>query len=68
MVIKIETTTSDDINERLRDKTMQIVTLNQKLEAMRAQIGGSQRRANQLDIEELQYMIKDWRIRVNSMG
>ncbi len=39
---------SDDINERLRDKTIQIVTLNQKLEAMQAQLGGSQKRANQL--------------------
>lgn len=39
---------SDDINERLRDKTMQIVSLNQKLEALQAQLGGSQRRANQL--------------------
>jgi len=39
---------SDEINERLRDKTMQIVTLNQKLEALQAQLGGTQRRANQL--------------------
>lgn len=39
---------SEDINERLRDKTMQIVALNQKLEALQAQLGGSQRRANQL--------------------
>ncbi len=39
---------SDDINERLKDKTMQIVSLNQKLEALQAQLGGSLRRANQL--------------------
>ncbi|MFW9869442.1 MAG: hypothetical protein ACFFEL_07435 [Candidatus Thorarchaeota archaeon] len=39
---------SDDINERLKDKTMQIVSLNQKLEVLQAQLGGSQRRANQL--------------------
>lgn len=39
---------SDDINERLRDKTMQIVALNQKMEALHAQLSGSQRRANQL--------------------
>ncbi len=39
---------SDDINERLKDKTMQILSLNQKLEALQAQLGGSQRRANQL--------------------
>ena len=39
---------SEDINERLRDKTMQIVTLNQQLEAMQAQLGGAQKRANQL--------------------
>jgi chromosome segregation ATPase len=39
---------SDDINERLREKTMQIVSLNQKLESLQAQIAGSQKRANQL--------------------
>ncbi len=39
---------SDDINQRLRDKTLQIASLNQKLEALQAQLGGSQRRANQL--------------------
>ena len=39
---------SDDINERLRDKTMQIVSLNQKLETLQAQLGSSQKRANQL--------------------
>jgi len=48
MDYKIGTTMSEDVNERLRDKTMQIVTLNQKLEALQAQLGGSQRRANQL--------------------
>jgi len=39
---------SDDINERLREKTIQIVSLNQKLEALQAQLTGSQKRANQL--------------------
>ncbi|TFG30196.1 hypothetical protein EU528_08520 [Candidatus Thorarchaeota archaeon] len=39
---------SDDVNERLREKTMQIVSLNQKMEALQAQLSGSQRRANQL--------------------
>ena len=39
---------SDDVNVRLRDKTVQIVSLNQKLEALQAQLSGSQRRANQL--------------------
>lgn len=39
---------SDDVNERLRDKTVQIVSLNQKLEALQAQLSGSQKRANQL--------------------
>ncbi|MHA1615377.1 MAG: hypothetical protein ACTSYJ_11070 [Candidatus Thorarchaeota archaeon] len=39
---------SDDVNVRLRDKTMQIVSLNQKMEALQAQLSGSQRRANQL--------------------
>jgi len=48
MVIKLGTNMSDDINERLRDKTLQIASLNQKLEVMQAQLGGSQRRANQL--------------------
>lgn len=48
MDLSLGTTMSDDINERLRDKTMQIVSLNQKLEALQAQLGGAQRRANQL--------------------
>ncbi len=48
MVFRLGTNMSDDINERLKDKTMQIVSLNQKLEALQAQLGGSQRRANQL--------------------
>ncbi|MFW9974951.1 MAG: hypothetical protein ACFFDQ_06790 [Candidatus Thorarchaeota archaeon] len=39
---------SENINERLRDKTMQIVSLNQKIETLQAQLGGSQKRANQL--------------------
>jgi len=39
---------SDDVNERLKDKTLQIVLLNQKLEALQAQLSGSQRRATQL--------------------
>jgi len=39
---------SDDVNERLREKTVQIVSLNQKLEAIQAQLSGSQKRANQL--------------------
>ncbi len=50
---------SDDVNERLRDKTMQIVALNQKMEALQAQLGGSQKRANQLgtQITELEQTI-----------
>ncbi len=39
---------SDDVNVRLRDKTMQIVSLNQKMEALQAQLSGSQKRANQI--------------------
>jgi len=59
MVIKIGTNMSDDINERLRDKTIQIASLNQKLEAMQAQLGGSQRRANQLGdhVTQLETMV-----------
>jgi hypothetical protein len=48
MDIELGIIMSDDINERLRDKTMQIVSLNQKIETLQAQLGGSQRRANQL--------------------
>jgi len=48
MVMKNGTTMSEDINVRLRDKTMQIVSLNQKIETLQAQLGGSQKRANQL--------------------
>ena len=39
---------SDDVNTRLREKTMLIASLNQKMEALQAQLSGSQRRANQL--------------------
>lgn len=35
-------------DERMREKTMQIVALNQKLEALQAQLSGSQRRCTQL--------------------
>ncbi|MGY5881695.1 MAG: hypothetical protein RTV31_15695 [Candidatus Thorarchaeota archaeon] len=37
-----------DLNERLKDKTLQIAQLNQKLEVLQAQLGGSHRRANEL--------------------
>jgi chromosome segregation ATPase len=52
---------SDDINERLREKTMQIVSLNQKLESMQAQLSGSQKRANQLvtQVAELEAVLSD---------
>jgi hypothetical protein len=39
---------SDDINERIREKTVQIVALNQKLDTLQAQLAGSQKRANKL--------------------
>ena len=39
---------SDDVNTRLREKTLLIASLNQKMEALQAQLSGSQRRANQL--------------------
>jgi chromosome segregation ATPase len=42
---------SEEVNERLREKTMQIVSLNQKMEALQAQLSGSQRRANELGIK-----------------
>ncbi|MBN2228819.1 MAG: hypothetical protein JW779_04425 [Candidatus Thorarchaeota archaeon] len=50
---------SDDVNERLREKTVQIVSLNQKMEALQAQLTGSQRRANQLgsQVSELESTI-----------
>jgi len=41
-------TMSDDDNARLREKTMLIASLNQKMEALQAQLSGSQKRANQL--------------------
>ncbi len=51
---------SDDINERLRDKTMQIVSLNQQLETLQAQLGGSQKRAHQLgdQVKQLQALVE----------
>lgn len=39
---------SDDVNERLREKTIQIMSLSQKMEVLQAQLSGSQKRANQL--------------------
>ena len=39
---------SDDVNARLREKTMTIASLNQKMEALQAQLSGSQRRANEV--------------------
>jgi chromosome segregation ATPase len=59
---------SDDINERLREKTVQIVSLNQKMEALQAQLTGSQKRANQLgsQVTELEASIseRDSRIQI----
>jgi chromosome segregation ATPase len=59
---------SDDINERLREKTVQIVSLNQKMEALQAQLSGSQKRANQLvsRVSELEAILseKDTQIQV----
>jgi chromosome segregation ATPase len=59
---------SDDIKERLRDKTMQIVSLNQKMETLQAQLSGSQKRANQLvaQVAELETAVsnKDSQIQV----
>ncbi|MHA1637146.1 MAG: hypothetical protein ACTSUO_08855 [Candidatus Thorarchaeota archaeon] len=37
-----------ETNERLREKTLQIASLNQRMEALQAQLGGSHKRANQL--------------------
>ena len=60
MGLKVGTTMSDDINERLRDKTMQIVSLNQQLETLQAQLGGSQKRAHQLgdQVKQLQALVE----------
>jgi hypoxanthine phosphoribosyltransferase len=48
MDFRIGSIMTNDINQRLKDKTIQIVSLNQKIEALQAQLGGSQRRANEL--------------------
>ncbi len=37
-----------DLNEKLRDKTMQIAQLNQKMQSLEAQLSGSYGRANEL--------------------
>ncbi len=39
-----------DINERLREKTLQIAALNQKIETLHAQLAASRRRANELTV------------------
>jgi chromosome segregation ATPase len=57
-----------DSNDRLREKTLQIASLNQKMEVMQAQLSGSQKRAYQLgqQVEELEGVIarKDDEIRI----
>ncbi|TFG32041.1 hypothetical protein EU527_10960 [Candidatus Thorarchaeota archaeon] len=57
----MEPTMSEDVNEKLREKTMQIMSLNQKMESLQAQLGGSQKRANQLgtQVSELESKITD---------
>ncbi|TFG33949.1 hypothetical protein EU527_05695 [Candidatus Thorarchaeota archaeon] len=52
---------SEDVNEKLREKTMQIMMLNQKIESMQAQLGSSQKRSNQLGIQvnELELKISE---------
>jgi chromosome segregation ATPase len=39
---------AEDINTRLKEKTIRIVSLNQRIEALQAQLEGSQRRAFQM--------------------
>lgn len=39
---------AEDINTRLKEKTIRIVSLNQRIEALQAQLEGSQRRAVQM--------------------
>ena len=55
-----------DESERLRDKTMQITMLNQKMEALQAQLSGATRRNTQLSeqIKELEEKItqKDYEV------
>ncbi|TFF92302.1 hypothetical protein EU545_01410 [Candidatus Thorarchaeota archaeon] len=57
-----------DSNDRLREKTLQIASLNQKIEVLQAQLSGSQKRAYQLgqQVEELEETIarKDDEIRI----
>ncbi len=52
---------SDEINTRLREKTMQIAALNQRLEVLQAQLSGSVRRATQLSqrVEELEAQLRE---------
>ncbi len=52
---------SEDVNEKLREKTVQIMSLNQKMESLQAQLSGSQKRANQLgtQVNELESQITD---------
>ncbi len=57
-----------DSNDRLKEKTLQIASLNQKLEVLQAQLSGSQKRAHALgqQVEELERTIerKDDEIRI----
>ncbi len=52
---------SDDVSTRLREKTMQIAALNQRLEVLQTQLSGSVRRATQLahQVEQLEAQLKE---------
>ncbi|MFW9953141.1 MAG: hypothetical protein ACFFD3_01215 [Candidatus Thorarchaeota archaeon] len=58
-----------DVNERLREKTMQIAMLNQKMEALQAQLGGAQRRASQLNeqVQSFEALIREKDYEIQSL-
>ena len=60
---------SDDVMTRLREKTMQIAALNQRIETLQVQLSGSVKRANQLNqqVHELEEVIEQKNAEIQSL-
>ncbi|RLI49811.1 MAG: hypothetical protein DRO73_05225 [Candidatus Thorarchaeota archaeon] len=60
---------SDDMMTRLREKTMQIAALNQRIETLQVQLSGSVKRANKLSqqVHELEEVIEQKNAEIQSL-
>ncbi|MGY5861981.1 MAG: hypothetical protein RTU09_06365 [Candidatus Thorarchaeota archaeon] len=59
-----------DQNERIHDQMMTIHSLNQKIEVLQAQLGGSQKRAHQLEeqLAQMEQMIAQKDVEIQALG